>query len=189
MNTRLLDIFYPLKWILIIFLVILFILLSYVILRNGIYDQNLFEIELNNEIMAGNYTENISSNLLVHFSDEGDNYSNKSLNKVALNDKMILKINEYEVYNNAGRRVSADDYWVKLEGFTYKRVDYSKIKLEIKRMNKILYSGDYITDISNYLNEKGRYYIHIYINRKDSWFSGVKTHFSFNVIVGDKYEE
>ena len=104
-------------------------------------------------------------------------------------EKMILQINEYEVYNKAGRRVSADDYWAKLNDFTYKKVDYSKIKLEIKRMDKVLYSGDYIADISNYLNENGRYYIHIYMNRKDGWFSGVKTHFSFNVIVGDEYEK
>ena len=189
MNVGLSEIFYPFKRILIISLVVLFILLSYMILRHGIYNQNLFEIKLNDMLMVGNYKETISSNLFVHFNDEGDNYTDKSINKVLLRDKMILQINEYEVYNKAGRRVSADDYWAKLEDFTYKKVDYSKIKLEIKRMDKVLYSGEYIADISNYLNENGRYYIHIYMNRKDGWFSGVKTHFSFNVIVGDKYEE
>lgn len=189
MNIGLSEIFYPLKRILIIVLIILFILLSYMILRHGIYNQNLFEIKLNNELIVGNYKENISSNLLIHFNDEGDNYTNKSINKIDLSDKMILQINEYEVYNEVGRRIPADDYWARLDDFTYEKVDYSEIDLEIKRLDKVLYSGDYITDISNYLNENGRYYIHIYINRKDGWFSGVKTHFSFNVIVGDGYEE
>ena len=163
MNVGIKELFYPFRWILIIGLVVLFILMSYMILRHGIYNQNLFEIKLNDMLIVGNYKENISSNLFVHFNDEGD--------------------------NKAGRRVSADDYWVKLDDYIYEKVDYSKIELEIKRTDKILYSGDYIADISNYLNENGRYYIHIYVNRKDGWFSGVKTHFSFNVIVGDEYEK
>ena len=189
MNVGIKELFYPFRWILIIGLVVLFILMSYMILRHGIYNQNLFEIKLNDMLVVGNYKENISSNLFVHFNDEGDNYTDKSINKVILSDQMILQIDEYEVYNKAGRRVSADDYWVKLDDYIYEKVDYSKIELEIKRTDKILYSGDYIADISNYLNENGRYYIHIYVNRKDGWFSGVKTHFSFNVIVGDEYEK
>ncbi len=189
MNVGLSEVFYPFKRILIISLIVLFILLSYIILRNGIYDQNLFEIKLNDELIVGNYKENIKRNFLINFDREGYNYNNKTINRVSLEDEMMLTINEYEVYNEAGRRVSADDYWVKLEDFTYKKVDNSKVELEIKRMNKVLYSGEYITDISNYLNENGRYYIHIYVSRKDGWFSGVRTHFSFNVIVGDEYEE
>ena len=59
MNVGLSEIFYPFKRILIISLVVLFILLSYMILRHGIYNQNLFEIKLNDELMVGNYKENI----------------------------------------------------------------------------------------------------------------------------------
>ena len=44
--------------------------------------------------------------------------------------------------------------------------------------------GDYISDLSNIINEKGRYYIHIYSVRKDGLLTSVKTHISFNVIVG-----
>ena len=51
-------------------------------------------------------------------------------------------------------------------------------------MDKTNYKGDYINDLSKYINEKGRYYIHIYSTRKDSLFVSVKTHISFNVIVG-----
>lgn len=188
MNSGLSEIFYPFKRILIICLIVLFILLSYVILRNGFYDQNLFEIKLNDVLMVGNYTEKISNNILIKFDREGNNYTNKSVNRVSLQDNMLLQINEYEVYNEHDRRVPGDDYWVKLDDFIYKEVNYSKIRLEIKKSNQILYNGNYIENITPYINETGRYYIHIYINRKDGWFSGVKTHFSFNVIVGDQNE-
>ena len=48
----------------------------------------------------------------------------------------------------------------------------------------MLYDGDYISDLSSIINEKGRYYIHIYSIRKDGLLTSVKTHISFNVIVG-----
>ena len=51
-------------------------------------------------------------------------------------------------------------------------------------MNKVIYDGKYISDLSPYINEAGRYYIHIYSTRKDGLFTSVKTHISFNVIVG-----
>ena len=123
MNSGLSEIFYPFKRILIICLIVLFILLSYVILRNGTYDQNLFEIKLNDVLMVGNYTEKISNNILIKFDREGNNYTNKSVNRVSLQDNMLLQINEYEVYNEHDRRVPGDDYWVKLDDFIYKEIN------------------------------------------------------------------
>ena len=83
-----------------------------------------------------------------------------------------------------GMRKNDTNGWLRESNLNYKRVTNSTLKLEIKRKNKVIYAGDYINDLSNIINEKGRYFIHIYSTRKDGLFTSIKTHISFNVLVG-----
>ena len=106
------------------------------------------------------------------------------INKVELSDNIKLEIDEYEVYYKSGNRKSDTNGWLRQDNLDYKKVNSQNKSIQIKRMNKVIYDGKYISDLSPYINEAGRYYIHIYSTRKDGLFTSVKTHISFNVIVG-----
>ena len=88
------------------------------------------------------------------------------------------------MYYKNGMRKNDTNGWIKDNNLNYKLVTNSILKLEIKRKNKIIYNGDYISDLNNIINEKGRYFIHIYSTRKDGLLTSVNTHISFNVLVG-----
>lgn len=169
---------------------VIFILFILVILFtnyiNNRYNQNTFEVYLNGQEMRFFYTENYNNFFLTLSNNAGNKYVNNIVNNqpnsVDLTSKIELIINEYEVYNPSGIRRSYNNAYI--DNWTYKKIDNANIKLEIKRMDKIIYNGEFISDLSPYINEKGRYYIHIYSTRTDVLFTSIKTHISFNVIVG-----
>lgn len=130
------------------------------------------------------YTEKYTDGFLVNAGVESYNSVENRTNEIELSDKMNLKVNEYEVYYKSGMRKSNKNGWLREDDLNYKLVTNSKLKLEIKRKNKIIYNGNYISDLSNIINENGRYFIHIYSTRKDGLLTSVKTHISFNVLVG-----
>lgn len=184
MNSYLSEILRPLNKLFLIMLVQIIMFLAFLSALFSSYDKNLFEIKINNTFMKCYYTEKYSNTLLINASSRGYNQVENLINKIDLNDKIILDINEYEVYYKSGRRKEDTNNWLRDSGLNYKKVTDSEINIEIKRKNKVIYEGEYIKDISKYINEKGRYYIHIYSKRKDNILSSVKTHISFNVIVG-----
>ena len=169
------------KFCLIIFIIIILIMFFSTYVTNR-YNQNKFEVYLNNKEMRYYYHEDYSNFFLVLASIGGHVLVFTQPNSIDLTNKIELTLNEYEVYNKQGLRRSYD-YGNIDPNWEYKKVN-NNLKLEIKRMDKTIYKGDYINDLSKYINEKGRYYIHIYSTRKDSLFVSVKTHISFNVIVG-----
>lgn len=184
MDNYLKEIFTPFKYLGVALLIEFVVVLSFFTALYSSYDMNLFEVNLNGIEMKCVYTEKYSNGFLVNAGIESHNNVEHSVNRIDLNDKIILNINEYEVYYQSGNRKQNTNGWKKQDNLNYVKVNDSKIKIEIKRMNKVLYNGDYIYDLSAYMNEKGRYYIHIYSTRKDGLLSSVKTHISFNVIVG-----
>lgn len=165
-------------------LLIVFMLFS-MYLTNS-YNQNAFEVYLNGKLMRFFYTEKYNNGFLTLSNHAGNIYGNDIFNyqpnTIDFKDKIELIINEYEVYNSSGIRRPYNKIYG--DNWTYKKIDNTNIKLEIKRMNKIIYNGGFISDLSPYIYEKGRYYIHIYSTRNDNLFTSVKTHISFNVIVG-----
>lgn len=170
-----------------LFLVIFILFILVILFTNYVtnrYNQNAFEVYLNGQEIRFFYTENYNNFFLTLSNTAGYNYDivKNQPNSVDLTSKMELIINEYEVYNPNGIRRPYNNIYI--DNWTYKKTDNTNIKLEIKRMDKIIYNGGFISDLSPYINEKGRYYIHIYSTRKDVLFTSVKTHISFNVIVG-----
>ena len=170
---------------LILFLVIEFFLcFSFFIIQYSSYDKNLFEITLNGMEMKCYYTEKYTNGLLINTGVSSYNSVEKEINEIDLNKDIILNINEYEVYYKSGGRKRDTNGWLKQDNLNYKKVNNSNMRLEIKRKNKVLYKGNYTSNLSSIINEKGRYYIHIYSTRKDGILTSIKTHISFNVIVG-----
>lgn len=168
-----------------IVLAIEFILIfSFFITYTSNYDKNVFEIKLNGTLMKCYYSEKYNNGFLLNAGSGGYNSVENQINKIDLDDEMLLEVNEYEVYYKNGNRKGNSSAWYKSDDYKYKLIQDSDIKIQIKRMDKTLYDGDFIVNLNEYINEKGRYYIHIYSTRKDGLLISVKTHISFNVIVG-----
>ena len=172
------------KYFFLILLIFFLSFLSFFTAYSSYYNQNIFTISLNGKEMNCYYTEKYNNSFLVRARKEGYNSVSNRLNEIPLEDIMELNVLEQEVYYKNGNRKLDVVNWKKDAQLEYKTVDTSKIQLEIKRMNKVLYKGNFKKDISKYINEKGRYYIHIYVTRKDGFFTTIKTHISFNVVVG-----
>lgn len=184
MNSYASEILIQLKKFLILIIIGIILFLPFLSALFSSYNKNLFEIKINNQLMNCYYTEKYNNTFLINASSRGYNSVENLINKIDLKDSIILDIAEYEVHYKSGRRKEDTNNWLRDSGLNYKKVINSEVNIEIKRMNKVLYKGEYIKDISKYINEKGRYYIHIYSKRKDNFVSSVKTHISFNVIVG-----
>lgn len=184
MDSKLNAIIKPFKYMFLGLFVEFLIVLSFFTALYSSYDKNLFEVKLNGILMNCYYTEKYTNGFLVNAGVESYNSVENRTNEIELTDKMNLKVDEYEVYYKSGMRKSDTNGWLREDDLNYKLVTNSKLKLEIKRKNKIIYNGNYISDLSNIINENGRYFIHIYSTRKDGLLTSVKTHISFNVLVG-----
>ncbi len=183
MSGELSEVFNAFKHLFLILIITLIVSFSFFILKYSGYDKNIFEININGTSMNCFYSEKYNSGFLIQAQTSSLNDVEPAINSIELSDTMNLEVNEYEVYYENGKRKEDTDGWHKKEDLNYVKVD-NDIKIEIKRMNKVLYDGEYINDLSKYINEKGRYYIHIYSSRNVGLFTSVKTHISFNVIVG-----
>lgn len=112
-----------------------------------------------------------------------------------LSDKYIINLTECEVYykssglrknNNFGTNCGEKND----PELDFKIVNESDFTMQIYRKNKLIYDGEFISDVTDYISEQGRYYFHIYGKRKAGIISNVKSHLAFNVIVGGgNYED
>lgn len=154
------------------------------------YDKNLFEVKINDKLVKCYYSEKYSNGFIINTGTSDYNEVENNINKIEFNNKVYLDLDEYELYYKNGNRASAISSWNKNENLNYKKVKGTTIKLQIKRKNTILYDGDYIKDVSKYINEKGRYFIHIYSTRNENLLTNIETHISFNFIFGGgNYDE
>lgn len=172
------------------FTVILIVCLSVAILLlyayNNSYFKNKFVISINDYEVNARYKSEFSEFLFIKNNSEGyiKSYSKTSdlLNEIPKSNKYILNIKEYEAYDKYKHRES---YQESMSSHDYKNVNNSKNRLKIERMNEVLYDGDFINDVSEYITEEGRYYFHIYNKSKRTSFifARVNTMFTFNVLV------
>lgn len=184
MDQQLKSIFTPFKKLFIINTIVFILVFLLFLNLTSSYDKDLFKVEINGIQMKCYYEERFK---IAGISVAGTGSYNSVLNSknsIDLENSMNLNIKEFEVYYKSGNRKGNIIGWYINRELTYKEVS-NPIRIEIKRMNELIYDGEYIQDISKYMNEKGRYYIHVYVNRKVSIIRNVVTHISFNVIVGD----
>lgn len=178
------EIIKPFKIIAIVIAIEFIFLFSFFTAMYSSYDKNLFTITLNDIEMSCYYSEKYTSGVFTHATSSGYNAVENRVNSIDLKDTMNLKVEEYEVYYKNGQRKQNTNGWYKDDSLVYKKVNNSNLRLQIKRKNSIIYEGKYIEDLSTILKEKGRYFIHIYSTKNNHLFSSVKTHISFNVVVG-----
>lgn len=116
--------------------------------------------------------------------------------RISINDKEInyyfkekytnwfVKMDEEDHYGNGDSNIIASSNNIKLY-LTESLYEKGDIRIQIKRLNKILYDGKLINDLSKYVNEDGRYYIQIYDTKKLGFLKKLRTHITFNFIVGN----
>lgn len=105
-------------------------------------------------------------------------------NKLELNNKIELSVLEYEVYNRYGNR---KNYQGSCNNCTYESVNIGTKTMMVQRLGKIIYEGEYESNLSNIITEKGRYYFHIYTKTKKGFLptSYIKSDIHFTVLIGD----
>lgn len=175
----------PVKHLFIILLIEAIIIIPFFTAYCADYDENSIFVKLNGKLMDYYYTEKYNSANFLKTGNEAVTSLDYNVNEIDLEDSMILDISEYEAWYKTSKlraSVYCKECWD--ENYNYKKVTNSKINIEIKRKNKTIYKGKYIRNLNKYIYEPGRYYFHIYSTRKDNFYTSVKTHISFNVIVG-----
>ncbi len=175
------------KNILIVMLNILAMIFVLVFIYGFTYQENYFEIKLNNNDLRCHYNEEYHNTSIINTELSGAvSNSNIQENIIAENNNYSLTVKEFEVFDKSKIR-KENSYWHKDSAYNYQEVNDSIIKLKIETKDGILYDGDYKEDISEYITKKGRYYFHISVlsNRTPKYLAFVKTNISFNVIMGD----
>ena len=143
-----------------------------------LYDKNAFIIKVNNQEVSYIYDENYYNVVLFNNEKIPKSYD---YNDIYVSDKYILEFKEYELYANGIRQEYRDIY----DGIKLKEVNNNAYRLVIKKGKDVLYDGKYMSDISSYIKDSGRYNIHIYNKRRLHILSSVKSHISFSIVVGD----
>ncbi|MBR1417139.1 MAG: hypothetical protein IJ572_04905 [Bacilli bacterium] len=170
-----------------ILIFIVFILVF--ILISAEYQSNAFAIKINDNNLSVYYEEKYKNTLL--FLSGKSNYvtENNAVSRISLSNKYLLTIDEYELYSPNGRVINADNWNISTDN--KKKILDSDIKIKIETVDGIIYDGNYEPDITNYITKPGRYYFHIYVNssRNPKFLSSVKTHISFNIMIGDNNEK
>jgi hypothetical protein len=172
---------------------VIFMLLSFN--WNNTYYKNAFKVTMNDKELYVHYYEKYKRGLIPLILGTESNYESSNevapiVNEINYNNEIVLDISEYEVYwKDSNTRPRENVVWRFCDTYSYKKIKLHKTKLIIKRKNKILYDGEYIKDVSKYVNKSGRYYFQTYVYRNDNFYTTVTTHMSFNVIVkGDNHE-
>ena len=179
------SIFKPfVSFLIICFIVVVLAALFSNLMSGSNYKPNGFLISLNDTklkfIIKEKYNNKIvkgENNLLISYQDI----------LIIKTDKMILNFQEYEAFDK--NNFKTDGSFVNSDTsnrLTYKLIK-NDVKIKIKKDGNILYYGNYITDISDYLQEFGRYYIHIYIDRKEN-SNKISTDLSMTFLLVDKEE-
>jgi len=185
MNDKFLSItFNILKNIVIILFIVFLVSFVFFIQLYSSYDKNIFSVKLNETEMKCYYSEKYNIAFLNVANSQGYNSVENEINEIELKNIIKLEINEYEEYYNNGYKKNNNFNWFFNDNMKYQKTDNNINRVVIYRMNKVLYDGVPLENYSNIINEKGRYYFHVYSKRKVGFLRAIKTHISFNVIVG-----
>lgn len=172
------TIFGPIIKIYIVIFILLDIFLILAFASKKTYNSNEFILKLNNEpfyYIYREYEKNVlfkNNKICSNQPKENTIYDNQSVN---------LELKEYEVKDNNNIRISGKFTNIISTKYQYNEV-INPITMKIKKNNKIIYEGKYISDLTSLITEEGRYYIHLYITRKESTFKKVYTELSANFV-------
>lgn len=125
---------------------------------------NYYDVTLNNEPIHIYYEENFYKVVIPIFYTQEESksfYTSKKVedmtNEITIQDKYILDLKEYECYNNdKGHNVKVSCGHSALSE-TKEEIELTKNEMIITYENKAIYQGEYIQDITDYLNKIGKY--------------------------------
>lgn len=181
-------------YILIAFL--LFAALNFYFYFFNSYDKLKYTVTMNEKELAYYLDEkytHASFPIFVHVKNYNKkfqlNSKNENLNEMILNDP-ILDFKVYECYNvHNKKRIACTKNYQKEDKPIEKEVDIIPYQMVIQSKDKVLYKGKYISDLSEYVKEEGRYYFTLYLKIKNKLFETTKTKILFQIkFIGDDYE-
>lgn len=163
-------------------------------IATGTFDKQGTSIKINDTGLFFYSEEYYTNNFLpITLTSRTYNFELHPKTFVKKSNKYYLKINECEFYYDKTLYRNNHDLPQNCETNTSLKVNFvnnSSFDIEIYKENQIIYSGAYISDISKYLSDNGRYYFHIYGKRKTGFWYKITKHISFNIIIGDdEYEK
>ncbi len=120
-----------------------------------------FSATINGEELPIGYYQNYERTVIPIFYVQRDERafddSNSSNTSIVENQKYIFKLHEYECFNNDKKKMVAVACGVNATNETLKEVKLSKSTMEITYENRVIYDGEYKSDITDYLTGPGRY--------------------------------
>ncbi len=194
MNDELSAIFMPFKKIVFFCFAEVLVLFCIMTMYQGSYNKTIKLVKLNGANVYLYATERYRNYILpIWTTSEVNTYGtgehDYDRNEINSLSNIKLTVDEYEEYYNGIRINHNLPNDISDKNIDYKKVERSQMRLKISRKNKTIYDGQFIEDITDYIASKGRYFIHIYLTRKDNFYSIVQTDISFNVVVdGGNYE-
>lgn len=176
------------KYIFIAIIIIVSFMMVYFV--NTDYNDK-FVITINGNEMIARYD---SEYVKYFFKRHGGSNYNKTIhnnseffNKIKESNTYILDVREYEVYNKFGHR---DSYTGISDNKDLREVFDDNKTMMVQKDGKVIYDGEFKSDITDIIKENGRYYFHVYTKQKRSsspfGYSKASLHFCF--LVGDYYE-
>ncbi len=166
----------PIIKIYIVLFTIINIFLIFIINTKTSYISNDFILMINNQPFNYIWRE-YEKNFI--FKDSKICSNPPKENEIHDSDFIHLTFNEYEKYDNNNFRVTGNFSNIFNNSYNYKEVK-NPTTMKIKKNNIIIYEGEFKNNITDLIKDEGRYYIHIYISRKENKFRKIYTELSAN---------
>lgn len=171
------------KKVIVIIGIVLFIWLFLFYFSRNKYNHNCYEVMLNNENIDYYIKETYEKTWIPYLIfaknwkhewgiEKNENY----LNYVDIAELLKLEVFEYSCYNTSKKRIDCDK-----NQLNKIHVKSNITRLTIERQNQVLYDGKYITDITKYITENGRYYFKVYLTKNEEENATVDTQLIFNI--------
>lgn len=172
------------------FFIALCVLISLIIgfIFTNTYDRNYFKVLVNEQEISFYLNEKFDKTYvpkLVHsknFTNDWLISGEHKLNEIQLSDNIKMNVIEYICLNKKeGSRINCGSYYTNGSKPILKDTENKPYKLKIEKKNVVIYEGDYINDISNYITEEGRYYFTVNLLRNDSKMTEIDSEIIFNI--------
>lgn len=171
----------------IVFVVLLFFFVFVNYFFNNKYNSNYYDVLVNDEKVVFYLKEQYTKKWipLIRYTVNSkrkwiNQDEDKQLNTVKLSDSINLNLVKYNCYNQDNKEkidcLSNDNYINKK--IVNQEIYYTIMTIE--RNSENLYTGQYISDISDYIKEPGRYYFKIVI-KNNYFFSKITSRIIFNI--------
>lgn len=152
------------------------------------YDQNVIDITINEVPIHLYYKEAYRSVLIPYLLDSRNessafNIGLPPINEIEYDDNLEISIKEFSTYNQDNERVSLSGWNMNINKYQYKEEKINNCEMIVKRLDNVIYQNSCIKSLTEIVTEPGRYFFQVILKRNINFYTSVKTHMSFNVII------